>query len=93
MRVSRGATLILPIPTGIETHSCLLTGATVGARRAGSRVDFTFTGRCVAPSRSSLLPAKKLLVPFIACMLLVSAYQCFCCLSIAEFPGFLAILQ
>ena len=46
----------------------LLTEATVGAYRAGSRVDFSSTGCCVALSRSSLLPEKKLLVPFKACL-------------------------
>src|SRR5262249_28631031 len=38
-----------------------LTETTGGAHRAGSRVDFAFTGCCVAPARSSLLLSKRYL--------------------------------
>ena len=84
MRVSRGATLILSIPQlVIETHCCLLTGATVGACRACSRVDFTYAGCCVALSRSSLLPDKRYLSRSLPSILLNTDYQGFCYLSIA----------
>ena len=83
MRVSRGATLILSIPRwGVETYCCLLTGATVGACRAGSRVDFASTGCCVALSRSSLLPGKRYLSRSMPVYVLITDYQWFSYLSI-----------
>jgi hypothetical protein len=86
MRVSRGATLILSIPQwGVETYCCLLTGATVGACRAGSRVDFASTGCCVALSRSSLLPGKRYLSRSIPVYVLITDYQWFSYLSIENF--------
>jgi len=63
---------------------CLVTGATVGAYRASSWVDFTSTDCRVALTRSSLLPVNKLLVPFKACLLLRTDYQSFCYLSIVK---------
>ena len=39
----------------------LVTGATGNAYRASSRVDFSFTCHCVAPTRSSLEMCKKYL--------------------------------
>ena len=88
MRVSRGATLILSSShQGVETHSCLLMGATVGACRAGSRVDFPFTDCCVAPSRSSLVPGKRYLSRSMPVYLVVLDYQWFSRLSIAKSHG------
>jgi hypothetical protein len=72
----------MPQSEGIETLRCLLTGAAVGACRAGSQVDFAFTGCCVAPSRSSLLPGKRYLSRSLPVYLLEPAYQWFCYLSI-----------
>ena len=61
---------------------CLLTGASVDASRAGSRVDFTSTCCRVTPTRGSLVQSKRYLShSWPLSLLLGQAYQSFAILS------------
>src|SRR2546421_12884747 len=66
----------------MRPHFCLLTGATVDASRAGSRVDFAIACCRVAPTHGSLLFSKRYLSRSSPLALLLrQGYQSFTILS------------